>query len=434
MKLAWEYELPLTETLFTHDYEGPIHVAGDTVYFATSDFELPSETRATNRKQRGRVVTIHAVAVQSGNAVTTQLNVPACLIPAKWAFVRHDDQLFLHCGHLLTVQPDLNVVHMPFTEPQPIKTAYRPRLLTVGDTLIFADATTSRLLAVEPSVGSVKWELDLKSMKPYGVGSPLHLGTEIACYGRDELNYVDPVTGTITGSLQLRHIDKLFSPVRFEDDLLLGYTNWSVSGVIRYRPSTGEVVWRYRRKSSGPSTYCRIYLIGQTVVWVKGETEIIGVDVHSGEERWTCKASPWLYTELHSVDGDLLFGTAGRDGFIRRIDGATGQDKWSVHLKNGCAFFDYYRDSAIVGDFDNCLHRLRLSDGTMMDRMEVAGPVVGDVVVNGASAYTVVWCSSNDKPPRLLRVGLESVATKHEGLGCQAKCDGETRTTYDETH
>jgi hypothetical protein len=177
--------------------------------------------------------------------------------------------------------------------------------------------------------------------------------------------------------------------------------------VIRYSRSDKKVLWRYRKGFSGPASYCRIYLLDNLVVWVKGETEIIGIDVATGTERWSCPASPWLYTEIHTHDGDLIFGTAGRDGCILRVEGASGKVKWSVFLKNGCAYFDYSKSSIIVGDFEGRLRRLDLENGRELDAIVLDGQVVGDVKVAGSAAYTVVWFGADGRPPRLVRVDLE---------------------------
>ena len=192
MKLAWEYELPVAESPTGHDYEGPIHVTADRAFFATAAFEHPSDIRATDRKRRGSVVTVHAVGCKSGRADRIEFRAPSRLIPAKWAFAEYEDQLLLHCGHLLTIHPDPGIVDLGFSEPQPIKAATRPRLLFIDGKMIFADARRSRLLALDLPARRLNWELELKSSKPYGVGPPLRIGDEIVCYGRDALNFIDP--------------------------------------------------------------------------------------------------------------------------------------------------------------------------------------------------------------------------------------------------
>ncbi len=328
----------------------------------------------------------------------------SCRIPSHWAFAEHDTKLLLHCGPLLSVRPNSGIIDLPFTEPQPLKVAARPKFLFLNDTMMFADGKGSRLLAFDLLTFGLRWELDLTSTKPYSVGPPSLFGTEVACYGRDVLNFIDPATGIITTSHRLPRIDKLFSPIPLGDDLLAGYTNWTVGGVVRYRPTNGKIVWQYRK--SNRSNYSCIYLLEDLVISVRGETGIAGIDANNGMERWSCRADPWLYTELHLIQGNLLFGTAGRDGYIKMVDAATGREKWSKFLKNGCAHFDYYDDSVIVGDFNRCLYRLRLSDGKEIDRIDVGGQVVGDIRVYKASVYSVVWFSQDGKPPRLIRVDL----------------------------
>jgi hypothetical protein len=407
MKIAWEYELPVREEPRDCDYEGPIFATESQILFATFAFAHPREARAKERSRRDYLVTMHSLDSASRSATRTEYKLPRCTIPSSWEFVESGSHLLLYCEPFLAVSPCPGDTGLPVVEVVAVKKAARPHFLLFNEHLIFAGGKLPRLYSVDLKRRRIAWELDLKGQKPYAVGPPFLLGGQIVCHGRDALQFIDPARGTVTDTLSLPRIDKLYSPLAVGDDLLIGYTNWQAGGVVRCSRAERKIVWKYRKNFSGPASYCRIWLLGDVVIWVKGETEIIGIDAATGSQRWSHAASPWLYSEIDLRDGDLIFGTAGRDGYLQRLDAATGKPKWVVFLKNGCQYYDYFRGSAIVGDFDGYLRRLDLADGRQLDAIRLDGQVVGDMRVSGAAAYTVVWFGADGRPPRLVRVDLQ---------------------------
>ncbi|MCM1497986.1 MAG: PQQ-like beta-propeller repeat protein [Clostridium sp.] len=174
---------------------------------------------------------------------------------------------------------------------------------------------------------------------------------------------------------------------------------------MKYNQKIGKVIWRNKRKFQGPQLGCKIYQQDGRAFWVKNDTELICMNAEDGEEIYSVKTNPWLYTDLFFVEDSLLFGTAGRDGYINCIDAASGVEKWSVFLKNGCAHYDIYRATVLVGDFDKRIKQIEIKSGDVLSDHPVDGEVVGDIKVYGGCVYTVIW-ENADKPVRLIKVKI----------------------------
>lgn len=115
------------------------------------------------------------------------------------------------------------------------------------------------------------------------------------------------------------------------------------------------------------------------------------------------RTAPWLYTDLQFLQNDLIYGTSGADGYINNIEAKTGKVKWSVFLKNGCAYYDTYRDSVIVGDFDKTIKQISFPDGAILQNYLTDGQVVGRIKVFDGCVYTVIWANIK-KGVRLIKV------------------------------
>ena len=123
-------------------------------------------------------------------------------------------------------------------------------------------------------------------MQPYRVGEVVASSRAHCAHATGGLHHLDAQTGETTSVIQLPRRDVLYSPQEFDGDELYGYTNWSVGGVVRCDPEH-RVKWQYRRRFDGPAWYRRTWLIDDVIVWVKGSTELVGVDATTGDDRWS---------------------------------------------------------------------------------------------------------------------------------------------------
>lgn len=232
----------------------------------------------------------------------------------------------------------------------------------------------------------------------------------VSCYGQNQLLFIDPESGRVTESIRIPRIDKLYHPVALDDDtLLIGYTNWSNAGILKYQRSTNKVIWRHKRKFEGPQLRCRIWHEDARSYWVKNDTELICLSDETGGEIFQLRTVPWLYTDLQFRNGCILYGTAGANGYINCLDARSGQMQWSVYQHNGCAYYGTYNDTALVGDFSKTVTQLSLRDGTVVDQLRLDGEIVGRITVHDRQVYTVTW-GSEGKPVRLVKMELSQEA------------------------
>lgn len=218
------------------------------------------------------------------------------------------------------------------------------------------------------------------------------------------IEYKEQVIIKTADSVTLPRIDKLFWPLKADDgNMLIGYTNWTNAGILKYDLLNRKIVWRHKRKFQGPQLDCKIYRHNDMVFWVKNNTELISLDMDTGAEIYSLRTTPWLYTDLRFLQDDLIYGTSGADGYINCIDARSGNVRWSVFLKNGCAYYDICGESVIVGDFNKTLKQISYSDGVILQDYRTDGEVVGRIKVSEGCIYTVIWGNSK-KGVRVVKV------------------------------
>lgn len=255
---------------------------------------------------------------------------------------------------------------------------------------------------------SIEWRRDIVNAMNYQAGEISAYENLIACYGEDLLLFIDCETGRTVNEIKLSRIDKLYCPIKIDDDhMLIGYTNWTNAGILKYNTAKKEIVWRHKRKFQGPQFRCKIDRQNHMAFWVKNSTELIAVNIETGDEIYHVRTAPWLYTDLQFWKNNLLYGTSGADGYINNIEAKTGHELWSVFLKNGCAYYDRYQESVIVGDFNKTLKQIVISNGRVLQNYITAGKVVGRIKVFDGCIYTVLWENEN-KGVRLVKVQIDA--------------------------
>ena len=392
IEIAWEYPLPTNEHSRDGHFESPILVIGDVVYFVSKSLRMPGCTRV-----------LHTVNAKSGKGKLHPLRDVDHLLSKDLFFFDYDGNAVLYTGDFVLLQGDVLLKTLRFCE----KGHVTSHLLENHRLYVSCQQYNhSSLCCIDLEHLSVVWEIDISNTKRYRAGELSFCDGTIACTGRDQLLFVCPENGEIVRTIKIPRIDKLFCPLRLDDDaLLIGYTNWSSAGILKYQPSTQKVLWRHKRKFEGPQLRCKIYRRKDRAYWVKNDTELIGVDVDTGEEQTQLRTSPWLYTDLYPVRDGFLYGTAGADGFLNHFDCTTGQLKWSVFLKNGCDFYAVRDDAVFAGDFDKSIKQISLENGCLQRELSVDGEVVGQIAVSGDCLYTVIWGNAG-KDVRLVQIRL----------------------------
>jgi outer membrane protein assembly factor BamB len=141
------------------------------------------------------------------------------------------------------------------------------------------------------------------------------------------------------------------------------------------------------------------------VYWLKNETALICVNADSGEEVFCTPTRPWLYTLPFFTKGSIIFGTSGANGFLTNMNAASGDLKWSMPLKNGCAYFAMHGETVIVGDFDKKLYQIDLQSGEVLQELYAGGEVVGNIASENGFIYTVIW-GNESEPVKLIKVKI----------------------------
>ena len=386
MKILWEHALPTTEKSVDYQFESPILEHGNHVYFVSS-------TAGTQL--------LHIIEKDVGEGRTQALPRSVSVLPSKYFFFTHGDHAVLYTGDLHLVRGGEIIRTLSMTGLGEINShliredrLYISCCGRVGDSLCCIDLNTL----------DVVWGLGISNSTNYRAGDPAFFGDLLTCFGRDHLLFIRPDDGTIVGTLKLPRISKLFCPIHLDDDtLLIGYTNWTNAGILKYQISTKKILWRHKRKFEGPQLKCRIHYHDGQAFWVKNTTELICLDAENGEEVYRLPTAPWLYTDLCFHGDAILYGTAGADGYLNCLDRRTGTIRWSRFLKNGCAYFGLQDESVFVGDFTKTIMKISTADGSILDELHLDAEVVGRIALGHGCLYSIVW-GNNEKEIRLVKI------------------------------
>ena len=381
MRLKWECPLACSNNS-PDGFESPILLEGGYVYYACQN---PVRTD------------FHIVDAATGEDHVHTFDRALWAQPGKqFAFAWQGRVIY--CADALLEAEGTQVLHR-LRMPGSVQ-----RYLVYGHMLI---VDCRQLLGVDLTTFTIAWVRPLDGEKPYITGELAPFGDLVTCYGRDQLLFVNPMDGSIVDTLRIPRINKLYNPVRLEDgSLLIGYTNWTNAGVLRYHPGEKRILWRHKRQFEGPQLLCRLWHEDGRPYWVKNDTELICLSDDTGEELFQLRTAPWLCTPLEFRDGRILFGTSGANGYINCADAITGDMRWNVHLLNGCSYYAVYNGTVLVGDFSQRILRINFLDGALLEALPMDGAVVGRICVQENQLCTVLW-ETDEKPQRLVCIQLD---------------------------
>ena len=391
MEIKWQCPLPTNEHSVDYRYESPILILGDWLYFA-----MPEE-------EGTRIYHLHK---ETGEGMCRTVRRPNPLLPHDYFFLAYENTAVLYTGDLHFFRGDTLVKRLYIQSGGKGKVVSH---LVYGDALylICSNGRTQTLESVD--LKAMEWgqSMDISKSTPYQPGSLEVFGDQISFFGRDQLLFVDPSDFTISRGLTLPRIGKLFCPIPLDGDtMVLGYTNWSNAGILKYSTATKKILWRNKRNFEGPQLNCKVYLHNGRALWVKNGRELIAVDIDTGEEKYCVPTLPWAYTDLRFWGDRILYGTAGANGYLNCVHSETGEILWSVFLRNGCAYYDIWQDHAYVGDFGRSVKKISLQDGAVVEEYPVDAEVVGQHIISDGSLYTVLW-GNDQKPIRLVSISLQ---------------------------
>ena len=385
MKTIWEYDLPTDERIADYEYESPIFISGGYLFYISESVDFQN--------------LLHRIDIKSGRGSTELLKSENLCLPCDYFFVEYKGNLIIYAGDIFIYSRGV----LSKATGIALKGKVTAHLL-LGNRLIMSCDLV--LCCFNLDTLSMDWKSDISNSKRYQARELSVYEDKIACYGKDKLLFINRENGRTEDFIQLPRIDKLFCPIKTDDEnMLIGYTNWTTAGILKYNFSDKKIIWKHKRKFEGPQLRCRIWLYDDMAFWVKNNTELIALDIENGSEIYQTRTAPWLYTDIQFLQDVLIYGTAGADGFINCVEAKTGRKRWSVFLKNGCAYYDVYKDSVIVGDFDKTLKRVSLADGTILQSHFTGAEVVGRIKVSDGCVYTVIW-ENSERGVRLVKVQI----------------------------
>ncbi|MGN0632927.1 MAG: PQQ-binding-like beta-propeller repeat protein [Oscillospiraceae bacterium] len=387
MNMQWAYPLPISRQNHPHQYESPMLIQDDMLFYIAVTDSAPS---------------LHKISTADGSSTVTPLPVQTPALSSTCFFVPMDDGFFLYAGNSFIYRNNLLQQIKELEQCGKVMSH-----LVCGDLLLLTyQKKNSILICFDLRASSICWKMDISNTKPYFSGELSIFHDLVTCFGNDQLLFLQPYTGEITDSIKISRIDKLFCPIPLDDNrMLIGYTNWTNAGILCYERQSGKVLWRNKRRFEGPQLRCRIWMHCGKAFWVKNDTELIAIDCNDGSECYHLRTEQWLYTDLYFADDRILYGTSGADGQLCSIRETDGMLAWSVFMKNGCAYLDFHGDSVIAGDYDRRLMQIALSDGRIMQKMLLDGEIIGRIKVHQNAAYTVIW-QNEEEPAKIIKMKI----------------------------
>lgn len=386
MKIKWEYNLPTEEYIYNFNYVSPIYIKENQIFFI-SFF-----------KQQ---VKFHIIDDKTGVGSIKEIKSKKITIPSNYFIFEYQNKIIFYFGELFLYE-DNNITSFIHDDTN-VGEIYS---YILNDNQFIFISSESILYCYNLDTLSLEWKVDIKNTKKYNSKELVIFENTVACYGNDSLLFIDINTGKINNQIKISRIDKLYHPLKLDDDnIVMGYTNWTNAGVLKYNLNTKQIIWKHKRSFSGPQLNCKLYQYDDNVYWVKNDTELICLNILDGKEVFSVRTNPWLYTNLYFIQDYLIFGTSGRDGYLYNINPKSGFINWTIFINNGCTYFDTYQDTIIVGDFSKSIKQIKIDNGKIISNLDVDGEVIGRIKVNQNNVYTVIWINEM-KPIRLIKIEI----------------------------
>ncbi|MBO4679965.1 MAG: PQQ-binding-like beta-propeller repeat protein [Lachnospiraceae bacterium] len=373
MKTIWKYPLPTDEKSRDCDYESPIYEYGNEVLFP---FRYMHAT------------VLYVIDTFTGRGTTLPLDTNTAVMAWEFFMEPFPDGVVIYAGDIFwycsgKIKKAIDMTQYGKVISHAVWSGYI-YLLCVRD-------GKHTLACFDSKNKDITWKLDVTT-EAYTPGPIYFFEEKVTCFAHGELLFIDLEKGTVLSSIRILHANKLFCPIRLdEENLAIGFTNWTNAGILKYNLKSKKVEWKTGRKFEGPLLRCKIHRNNGNLIWVKNDRELICLDELTGAEKYRVSTLPWLYTDLQFSGDRTLFGTSGADGFLNCIRTDTGKEIWKLPLKDGCAFFKMQNDSVFVGDFSKRIMQIDIETGKILKELQTTGEVVGRIEVQNKALYTVVW-------------------------------------------
>ncbi len=156
-------------------------------------------------------------------------------------------------------------------------------------------------------------------------GSPAIAGDKVIFGGCDTFLYVlDLATGKALESIEADAY--IASSVAVRDEI--GYLGHYDNAVIAFSTRSGDILWKYRKKSFPYFSSCAVT---KKQVLIGGRDKALhAIDRKTGKGLWTFKTRGQVDSSPVVCDGKVLFGSV--DGNFYSLDLETGEEVWSYDV------------------------------------------------------------------------------------------------------
>lgn len=175
---------------------------------------------------------LHIIDIKNGLGRTELLEAAYACLPSDYFFFEYNEHIIIYADDLFIYRRG-NLAKAIELTPKGKVTAH----LVIGNRLIMCceKQRDALLCCCNLDTLSIEWKKNITNSKFYRAGGLSIYEKLISCYGNDQLLFIECETGKTVHSLKLSRIDKLFWPIKIDDEnMLIGYTNWTNAGILKY--------------------------------------------------------------------------------------------------------------------------------------------------------------------------------------------------------
>ncbi|MDX2089842.1 MAG: PQQ-binding-like beta-propeller repeat protein [Kofleriaceae bacterium] len=332
----------------------------------------------------------------------------------------------------------------------PSELPIRGAAAVVGDTVI-ASQIDGTVLGVDTQSGAIRWRYELLGVEPRGAatfGAPVADGGDVLIGNQRHVAAIDASTGAAVWARDpvRRHQDfHSMSAIAVADGIAVGVFDRELGGVFAWDRVSAELLW-HRAGIQVNSINASPVIDDGVVYLVNGATEVLALELLTGETRWQVKLDPlgfeWAIATIGTpalAHGILVVPTLGGDLFA--LDVTSGRTLWRTHATPGPLRAIHYRGAGEPGveaspviagsvawtvDLAGRLAALDLLTGAELWHHELRVPVLANPAVSGdwivVAAYdgTVRALTHTAQPRRALGEPTASCAAPPRGGCCEA--------------
>jgi len=138
-------------------------------------------------------------------------------------------------------------------------------------------------------------------------------------------------------------------------------------GVHAFDRATGRQRWKY---AAGKGVYGAIAGLGQLAYAIRGESELLALEIGSGSVRWSFPVDVWGWMGPAAAAGRVFVGS--RDGSLYALSAETGRVEWRTNLGASISTSVTATPAGVfVGTGNGTMFRIDAERGTVLASIKV---------------------------------------------------------------